>query len=91
MLHIIIHAIYQIYGTHVVLVVWYLQCDREPGNTYTFIEISKYFFKYFCQTPGSVFRLGVNFVLPLSQEQEEQEQEEEEEEPLTKIYQNGVN
>ena len=37
-----------------------------------------------------VFRLGVDFVLPLSQEEEqEQEQEEQEEEPLTKIYQKG--
>ena len=38
-----------------------------------------------------VFRLGVDFFLPLSQEeQEEQEQEQEEqEEPLTKIYQKG--
>ena len=33
-----------------------------------------------------VFRLGVDFVLPLSQE----EQEQEEEEPPTKIYQMGV-
>ena len=42
----------------------------------------------FCQTP--VFRLGVDFVLPLSQEEEEEEeQEEQEEEPLTKIYQKG--
>ena len=41
---------------------------------------------YYCQTPGKVFRLGVDFVLPLSQ-QEEQEQEEE---PLTKIYQKAV-
>ena len=31
-----------------------------------------------------VFRLGVDFVLPLSQQQEEEE--EEEEQPLTKIY-----
>ena len=30
-----------------------------------------------------VFRLGVDFLLPLSQEQE---QEQEEQEPLTKIY-----
>ena len=41
-----------------------------------------------------VFRLGVDFVLPLSQEeQEEEEQEEEEqeeEEPPTKIYQKEV-
>ena len=38
-----------------------------------------------------VFRLGVDFFLPLSQEeQEEQEQEQEEqEEPPTKIYQRG--
>ena len=41
----------------------------------------------YCQTPGLVFRLGVDFVLPLSQEQE---QEQEQEEPLTKIYQKGV-
>ena len=31
----------------------------------------------FCQTPGEVFRLGVDFVLPLSQEQEQEQQEEE--------------
>ena len=31
----------------------------------------------YCQTPGLVFRLGVDFVLPLSQEEEQQEQEEE--------------
>ena len=37
-----------------------------------------------------VFRLGVDFVLPLSQEeQEEEEQEEQEQEPPTKIYQKG--
>ena len=35
-----------------------------------------------------VFRLGVDFVLPLSQE--EQEEEQEEEEPPTKIYQKEV-
>ena len=40
----------------------------------------------YCQTPGYVFRLGVDFVLPLSQEEEQEEQEEE---PLTKIYQKG--
>ena len=37
----------------------------------------------FCQTPGYVFRLGVEFVLPLSQQEQEQE------EPPTKMYQNG--
>ena len=43
-----------------------------------------------------VFRLGVDFVLPLSQEQQEEqeqeqeEQEQEEEHPLTKIFQKGV-
>ena len=36
-----------------------------------------------------VFRLGVDFVLPMSQEKQE-EQEEEEEEPPTKMYQKGV-
>ena len=40
---------------------------------------------YYCQTPGLVFRLGVDFVLPLSQEEEQEEQE-----PLTNIYQKGV-
>ena len=35
----------------------------------------------YCQTPDYVFRLGVDFVLPLSQQQQE---------PLTEIYQNGV-
>ena len=39
-----------------------------------------------CQTPGLVFRLGVDFVLPLSQQQ----QEEQEQEPLTKINQKGM-
>ena len=44
-----------------------------------------------CQTSVEVFRLEVDFVLPLSQEEEkQQEQEEEQEEPLTKIYQKGV-
>ena len=28
-----------------------------------------------CQTPGLVLRLGVDFVLPLSQQEEEKEQE----------------
>ena len=37
----------------------------------------------------SVFGLGVDFVLPLSQEEEEQE-EQEEQEPPTKIYQMAV-
>ena len=41
---------------------------------------------HYCQTPGQVFRLGVDFVLLLSLE----EQEQEEQEPLTKIYQKGV-
>ena len=45
--------------------------------------------KIYCRTPGFVSRLGVDFVLPMSQEQEEEE-EEEQEEPLTKIYQWGV-
>ena len=38
-----------------------------------------------------MIRLGVDFVLPLSQEKEQQEQEQEgeQEEPLTKIYQKG--
>ena len=39
----------------------------------------------YCQTPGLIFRLGVDFVLPLSQ-QEEKEQEQ----PLTKTYQKGM-
>ena len=29
----------------------------------------------YCQTPGYVFRLGVFFVLPLSQEEEEKEED----------------
>ena len=33
--------------------------------------------RYFCQTPGLVLRLGVDFVLPLSQQQEQEEEEEE--------------
>ena len=40
----------------------------------------------FCQTPGYVFRQGVDFVLPLSQEEEE---EEEEEEPSPKSIRRG--
>ena len=39
----------------------------------------------YCQTPGLVLSLRVDFVLPLSQEQQQEEQEQEE--PLTKIYQ----
>ena len=35
----------------------------------------------YCQTPGLVLRLGVDFVLPLSQEQQEKE-----EEPSPKSY-----
>ena len=35
------------------------------------------FLKDFCQTPGQVFRLGVYFVLPLSQEEEDEEQQQE--------------
>ena len=41
----------------------------------------------YCQTPGAVLRLGVDFVLPLSQQEEQQQ--EEQEKPLTKIYQKG--
>ena len=44
--------------------------------------------EHFCQTPGSVFRLGVDFVLPLSQEQE-QEEEQEEQEPTPKFIRRG--
>ena len=47
-------------------------------------------FKY-CQTLGLVLRLRVDFVLPLSQEKEQEQEQEEEEQPLTKIYQKGVN
>ena len=36
----------------------------------------------YCQTPGQVFRLGVDFVLPLSQEQEQ-------EEPTPKSFRGG--
>ena len=36
---------------------------------------------YFCQTVGLVFRLRVDFVLPLSQEQQQEEQEEEQPSP----------
>ena len=43
---------------------------------------------HFCQTPGLVWRLGIGFVLPLSQEEEEQEQEEQEE-PSPKFSQKG--
>ena len=42
---------------------------------------------------GKVFRLGVDFVLPLSQEEEqdeEQEQEQEQEEPSPKSFRGGV-
>ena len=42
----------------------------------------------FCQTPGQVFRLGVDFVLPLSQEEQEK-QEEQEEEPTPKYIRRG--
>ena len=45
--------------------------------------------EHFCQTPGSVFRLGVDFVLPLSQEEQQEQEEQEEQEPLTKIDQKG--
>ena len=31
----------------------------------------------YCQTPGLVLRLGVDFVLPLSQQQQEEEQQQE--------------
>ena len=48
---------------------------------------------YYCHTPvqvqTSVFGLGVDFVLPLSQEQEEQEEEEEQEEPTPKFIRRG--
>ena len=53
-----------------------------------------YFGEGCCKTLGEVFRLGVNFILSLSQEeeeeQEEQEQEEEEqEEPSPKSIRGG--
>ena len=40
----------------------------------------------YCQTPGYVFRLGVDFVLPLSQEEQQQE---EEQEPTPKFIRRG--
>ena len=46
----------------------------------------------FCQTPGEVFRLGVDFVLPLSQQQQEhqeQHQQEQKEEPPPKSNRRG--
>ena len=46
---------------------------------------------HYCQTLGLVLRLGVDFVLPLSQEEQEEEQEQQEQqEPPTKIYKMGV-
>ena len=39
----------------------------------------------FCLTPGLIFSLVVDFVLPLSQEEEEEEQQEEQEEPSPKF------
>ena len=46
----------------------------------------------YCQTPGYVFRLGVDFVLPLSQEeqqQQEKQQQQEEQEPQPKSIRMG--
>ena len=40
----------------------------------------------YCQTPGLVFRLGVDFILPLPQEQQEQQ---EEKEPSPKYIRRG--
>ena len=37
----------------------------------------------------SLVRLGVDFVLPLSQEEQQEQEEEDQEEPLTKIYPKG--
>ena len=49
------------------------------------VDVKSYFItfyvKFYRQTLGKVFRLRVDFVLPLSQKQQE---------PLTKIYQKGV-
>ena len=47
-----------------------------------------YLLHKFCQTQGYIFRLEVDFVLPLSQ-QKEQEQQVEQEHP-TKIRQKGM-
>ena len=45
----------------------------------------------FVKLQAKVFRLGVDFVLPLSQEeQQEEQQEEEQQEPPTKIFQKGM-
>ena len=45
----------------------------------------------YCQTPGLGLRLGVDFVLPLSQgEEQQQEQEQEKEEPSPKSIRGGV-
>ena len=57
------------------------------------VNLSSNLLHKYCQTPGLVLRLRVDFVLPLSQEQQEeqeQEEQEQEEQPLTKIYQTGV-
>ena len=67
------------------------QLIAKPGTELSckpagFSPETKWLISNFCQTPGYVFRLGVDFVLPLSQEQQQQQQEEE---PLTKIYQKG--
>ena len=43
----------------------------------------------YCQTPGLVFRLGVDFILPLSQQQQ-QDYEQKNKKPPTKIYQKWV-
>ena len=55
-----------------------------------YVDLVWFWVKVYCQTLGLVLRLRVDFILPLSQ-QEEQEEEEEQEQPLTKIYQKGVN
>ena len=54
-------------------------CLQGNGLTLRYKNLS------FCQTPGKVFRLGVDFVLPLSQE----EQQQEEQEPTPKYIRRG--
>ena len=57
---------------------------------YKCIKITHHTLQY-CQTPVQVLGLGVDFVLPLSQEQQEQqEQEQQQEEPHQNIPEGNI-
>ena len=59
------------------------QCSKDIAKKHQFCQ-DPFLRKCFCQTPILVLRLGVDFVLPLSQEEQAQEEQVQHEQPPPK-------